>query len=404
MYMALDKSLMNIFWGLAEANETKFKNAKRLCNAIGIPLREEEFKSIKATERFSDENDYIAKSIEIDCDNYVIEVTILEDRYIVSKRFDESQYLFIKQYLYENNFLLEESFSLCADEDTFINITECYPSSYVVVENEDKMIMRGHTEECYIDFKNKEIFGMKDFTNEIREDDQYEFKEVVNFIEKDNLYYLSVRKNPEVGLFAAGATLNAPKYKLKYDDPEKEEGELLRALGLTSDRNLKRPKMYMYGNYQEGDINHSFEVDVLKDDKIIGLRVVDDKKNSNLYKIRINNRGAIDVDEIRFLRNCMMDILKDKKYKEWVVTYLDELLYRAMIRKDNDFRNINSYDGDIFDFLIIDGKSINGDEENKKKIEERAYGIYMGREKVHRLLDDVSVEPLEINEEKVLTM
>ena len=390
---------MNIFWSMADSNETKFKNAERICRVLGITIKEEDFRNIRALTRDSEENNYDAKSIIIELDNYNIEVIILEDRYFLVKKYDEYDYQFVKQYMYEDNFLLEESFSLGVDDETFVNLTECYPSSYLIIENDEKMIMRSHTQDGYVDFKSKSLFGMKDFINEIKEGDNYEFKEVVNFLDKDSLYYINVRKNPEVGMFLGGATLDVPQYNISVDESEKEEGMLLKSLGMTEGRTIKHPKINIFGSYQNDDTIHTFEIDILKNDQFIFLRVVNDKKDSNMYKIRNVIKGAISIEEIRYVRNCLFDILKDKEYQDWVITYFDELLYRTIVRRSNDLKDINTFDSDIFDYYVLEGKDINGDEEGKP-IEERALDLFIGRDRIPRLLDNVSIEPLRLNKEK----
>ena len=393
--MAIDKTLLNIYRGIAENNPRSSRKAEMICKGLKIPFKKEEFKSMKVFNRKDIFGNIIVNSFQINTKNCEIEIDILEDRYFVTRRFKNNGYQFINQYLYEENYLLEETFNLEGDNDSFATLDECYPRSSICVENNNKSVTRFHIEDSYIDFEKREIFGMKNFINEVQEETEYEHKEVVYFLDKQDMYYYIVKKSLNVGTFMAGVSLGSPTYNMGTEDMEGEEKRIFRNLGMIEDSIIVDPKIYMFGTYKENDINKYFEINILKLHDNIYFRIVENTKNKCILSINPLNIGNISIGELYIIKRVLIEKLQDKPYIDWITNYLDEAIERAEIRINNDLRNISSYNQDILDFLILEGKGIYYQEKGKN-MSLRAYELYERKSLIPKWIDSVNIKPLEL--------
>ena len=398
--MDLSKSTLRIFRGLAESNPKKASVAERICKKINFPFNKDKFKRLKATTRESEYSKTPIDCILIQFEDNEIEITILDDRYFVTNRYNDNEYQFVKQYLYENNYLLEESFSLEADEETFVAITECYPSSAVCIENDEKSIMRCHREDSYIDHINNTIVSMKSFINEITDKEEYLYQELIYFLEKDGMYNINIRtSNNSDNKFLAGISTDTPKEMLNNEDLTEDELRLFLNLGMIDNSPVKHPKIYFSGTYVENETLKTFEIHILKDSKGIFIRRIDNKEKQ-LIKISNAKEGAFRIEELEFVKNNLDKITNDKPYTKWVSDYLDEVIYRLNEKYTKGYFGLTSYNKDIFDYMIIEGKDLTGGTENPK-IEKRAYDLYMRKSIIRNYLDDINLEPLSIDQKEV---
>ena len=398
--MDLEKSTLRIFRSLAKSNPRRAEVAERICKRLSIPFAKEKFKNIKVTTRDNGYTDEPVDCILINFTDHEIEISILDDRYFITKRFNDNEYQFVKQYLYEGNFLLEESFSLSADEDTFIAISECYPSSAVCVENEEKSIMRCHREDNYIDYIQRKVISMKSFISEITDKDEYLYQELIYFLDKESMYNINIRKsNNTNNTFIAGITTDKPKEMLNSEDLTEEEHRLFYNLGMIDNSPVTYPKMYFAGSYEDNGTVNTFEIHVLKIDKTIVVRIVDNNDKKNAI---VNNttKGAIKISELEFLKTNLTKILENRPYINWILDYFDEVIYRLNEKYTHSYTSLASYNKDIFDYMIIEGKNILGDI-STNTIEKRAFDLYNRRSIIRNYLDDINLEPLVVKKEEV---
>ena len=391
--MKIDKTILNIFYELINANnKRKVGVAEKVCKRLHIPFSKENFKSMKVFSKTNEINDEEIKCFQINFKNHEVEIDILEDRYYIIKRHNDNEYQFIKQFLYEENFLIEETFSLDIDENNFVAISEIYPSSAICIENDDKCIMRSHTNDSYIDLAAKEIHAVKSFINEVNEKDEYDYQEVTYFLSKEEMYYTKIRKSLNNGALIAGISLDKPNYTVNYRETNKEEKLLYKNLGLLEESNIKRPKMYIYGIY---GINKSFEINLVKSFDIIYIKYTENK-NSKIIKINGNNKRSISIEELMVIKETLINEIGDKEYYEWIDEFIDEAIRRATIRKEKNLRDITSFNSDILDHMILEGKGIYGNQSDKT-IEQRAVDIYNGKEVIPKWFDVYNIKPLKLN-------
>ena len=389
-----NRTVLDIFKSLVEVRPKDKKIAARICNLVKIPFAEKDFIEMHIIERENDITDSPVNSIIITFKNREIEITILDELYFVTTSHNNNEYQFIKEYIYGEEEPLSESFAL-DNGHCMISIRDEYPSQALIMENDNISISRIHTENNYIDYKKMQGISIINFTDEIKTNNFERHQEVFYFQDENAMYHTNLTIKQEEFSMMAGASLSYPRYKLLTEDLSSEWRQLFKNIGIDKNTQVKHPKIYFTCNYIEDNYINRLEIHIIKDSNGFLLRIVKNK-DAKTYRIKGDNTPNITINDLKMLKRFLANQLKEEAYIDLLANYLDELILRASMRHSTDFENINSYNKDIFDFYINEGKSIYGS--SIKSIEQRAFDIYLRKENLNTLLENISIPDLSIKE------
>ena len=397
------KSVLNIFKGLAEVRPKDYEIARRISKILKLGIKEEDFIDMHILDRKTPYSDDVISSIIINLKNQEIEVTILDSCYFVTNSFDKYGYQFIKEYIYEVKEPISESFSInngkCA-----LNIKEEYPSSSISVENKDMSLTRIHIDNFYTDESGNNYVNITTSIDEMENNEFNQHNEVFYFPKKEDMYHISIFNKEDEYSLMAGATLNSPRYKLYPGELTPDEEVLYGNVGLLQEPKSTLPKIYLKAQYIEnGEVNtiNNFELSIVKYKTILGFHLNEngEEKTDKMVGTPTNN---ITVNDLVAIKERIIATLGDKSYLDLIINYIDELIFRLSYRQKYEFKNIVSYNGDIFDYYIVLGKDMYGTP--GRDIEHRAFDIYERKDNLEVLLDNVKIPDVRIKaKENTLT-
>ena len=391
----VSKSTLNIFRNLAELRSNDYEIARRISNALNLHIKEEEFVNMSVKTRKTPYNNEEISCINIKLEKHDIEITILDTSYYVTNSYN-NEYQIIREFLYEVKEPITESFGI-NNGKCYVSIKEEYPYSSIVIENKDMSIKRTHLENYYSDSKGKNGIFITTFVNDVDTDKYSEHNEVLYFPNKNEMYHVSVVNKEDEYSFIGGATLNSPRYRLYPAEMTQEVTEIYEKVGIMEDSKTKYPKIFMKTHYITDDIINRVELHLIKYKSMIGIQLNDNGEaiTDQFPGIRNNN---ITLEDLYRIKDRMINKYGDKPYIDLLTHYLDELIARLTVRIEHDFESIVSYNGDVLDFYINQGKVIN--DVPGKDIAHRGFDLYLRKNNLEVLFDTIKIPDITIKSDK----
>ena len=381
---------------LAKNNPQDLELAKKIAAATNVYFLDEKYIGLSIEER--EQGNHTIPHIIIELKDKKIEIIIQDETYSVISTSNED-YFFKKVYHYNSEKPIIEVFHIKKSTGT-MDIAQIGLVGMVVIKNENITFARSHMENTSSNSLGYEEHLVKNAANSIEIDNYHYYDEVLYFPQKEDMYLVRLYKKEKEFTCSAGASLNIPKFKTDTSNLDEDRKTIFNALGMGIGSQMKTPNINFTCSYEtpSGSCNAKIQIIKIKSDIIFKI-----EENNEVSADSIHGSDGINItlDDLYLIKDYISNKLGDKPYLTFLLSFIDELIKRLNYRLEHDFSNPISYDGDIFDFIITEGKG--NHYTSAKSIEERGFDIYSGRYNMDKLFSAVKIPEVGINPSPVKT-